>query len=212
MNTAGISGKTMDRRSVLKGAVGLAAAVGVSGAVNVGSAGPAAAYGWSRTLQQGSSGSDVTELQIRVAGWAASSAQQTYVVVDGGFGPGTDAAVRRFQSAYGLGADGVVGPQTQQVLNSLESSDGSVSGRRTRCGSPGTPAVRAPSRRAGPPRRSGSTPVPAPSRATRTPSTAHTPACRRSPVATVALHRRARAGPLFSRDRPESGSRRCSTC
>jgi len=108
------------------GAVGLAAAVGVSGAVNVGSAGPAAAYGWSRTLQQGSSGSDVTELQIRVAGWAASSAQQTYVVVDGGFGPSTDAAVRRFQSAYGLGADGVVGPQTQGVLNSLEGSDGST--------------------------------------------------------------------------------------
>jgi len=126
MNTAGMSGKTMDRRSVLKGVVGLAAAVGVSGAVNLASAGPAAAYGWSRSLQQGSSGSDVTELQIRVAGWAASSAQQTYVSVDGSFGPGTTAAVKRFQSAYGLSADGVVGPQTQQALNSLESSDGST--------------------------------------------------------------------------------------
>jgi len=33
---------------------------------------------------------------------------------------------KRFQSAYGLSADGVVGPQTQSVLNSLQSSDGST--------------------------------------------------------------------------------------
>lgn len=48
--------------------------------------------------------------------------------------------------------------------------------------------------------------------ATRTASTARTPACRHSPAATVALRRRARAGPRCSRDTPESGSRRCSTC
>jgi zinc D-Ala-D-Ala carboxypeptidase len=87
---------------------------------------PAAAYTWTRTLSEGMSGNDVRELQIRVAGWAADSPSQTRVVVDGQFGSGTKAAVIRFQRAYGLTADGVVGPQTQSVLNSLEQSDGST--------------------------------------------------------------------------------------
>ncbi|PLR76268.1 muramoyltetrapeptide carboxypeptidase [Bacillus sp. V3-13] len=84
----------------------------------------AEAYSWDRTLREGSSGEDVKELQIRVAGWAADSASQTYVAVDGQFGPGTTAAVKRFQRAYGLTADGIVGPSTQAKLNALESSTG----------------------------------------------------------------------------------------
>jgi zinc D-Ala-D-Ala carboxypeptidase len=88
--------------------------------------GDAHAYTWTRTLQEGSSGADVKELQIRVAGWAADSASKTYVAVDGVFGPGTKAAVMRFQQAYGLTADGIVGPATQAKLNALEDSDGST--------------------------------------------------------------------------------------
>lgn len=83
-------------------------------------------YTWTRTLREGMSGADVRELQIRVAGWAASSPTQTYISTDGNFGPATKAAVIRFQTAYGLDPDGVVGPATQAVLNSLESADGST--------------------------------------------------------------------------------------
>jgi len=114
-----------DRRTLLRFGTG-ALAAGLATAAGIGFAGPAAAYGWPATLQQGATGAAVKELQIRVAGWAADSASHSYVAVDGDFGPGTAAAVRRFQSAYGLGVDGVAGPQTFGVLNSLEASDGST--------------------------------------------------------------------------------------
>lgn len=84
------------------------------------------AYNWTRTLREGSSGADVRELQIRVAGWAADSPSRTFVAVDGQFGPGTKAAVIRFQRAYGLAADGVAGTKTHRALNALEDADGST--------------------------------------------------------------------------------------
>jgi peptidoglycan hydrolase-like protein with peptidoglycan-binding domain len=113
----------MNRRTILRGALVAGAAVVVAPTLL---AGTAQAYGWSRTLKQGMSGADVKELQIRVAGWAADHASQTRVSIDGDFGAGTDAAVKRFQAAYGLSADGEVGPNTQAKLNALEQSDGST--------------------------------------------------------------------------------------
>ncbi|MEU6450322.1 D-Ala-D-Ala carboxypeptidase family metallohydrolase [Streptomyces sp. NPDC047065] len=77
-------------------------------------------YTWNRTLSQGSSGGDVTQLQIRVAGWVTSGERLSY---DGQYGARTTAAVKKFQSAYGLAADGVAGPATFSKIYSLQDAD-----------------------------------------------------------------------------------------
>ncbi|MFF9622553.1 D-Ala-D-Ala carboxypeptidase family metallohydrolase [Streptomyces griseosporeus] len=77
-------------------------------------------YTWSRTLSQGASGSDVTQLQIRVAGWVGSGERLSY---DGQYGERTAAAVKKFQAAYGLPADGVAGPQTYSKIYALQDPD-----------------------------------------------------------------------------------------
>ncbi|MCM2578968.1 D-Ala-D-Ala carboxypeptidase family metallohydrolase [Streptomyces meridianus] len=77
-------------------------------------------YTWSRTLSEGASGADVTQLQIRVGGYPGYGAQ---LATDGSYGPATRAAVTRFQQAYGLSADGVAGPQTFQKLYELQDDD-----------------------------------------------------------------------------------------
>ncbi|MCT2585384.1 M15 family metallopeptidase [Actinophytocola gossypii] len=79
-----------------------------------------ACYTWNRTLREGMSGSDVTQLQIRVAGWVASGEN---LVLDGVFGPATKRAVTRFQSGYGLGADGIAGSQTYSKIYELQDND-----------------------------------------------------------------------------------------
>ncbi|TDT30348.1 zinc D-Ala-D-Ala carboxypeptidase [Streptomyces sp. BK208] len=77
-------------------------------------------YTWNRTLSEGSSGSDVTQLQIRVAGWVTSGERLSY---DGQYGARTTAAVKKFQAAYGLGADGVAGPATFSKIYALQDAD-----------------------------------------------------------------------------------------
>jgi lysozyme len=66
------------------------------------------------TLQQGDTGANVTTLQNALAAVGYSPG-----VIDGNFGPATNAAVVNFQTAQGLTADGIVGPNTQSALAAL---------------------------------------------------------------------------------------------
>jgi lysozyme len=62
------------------------------------------------TLKKGSKGTAVKRLQ------RALKAAGQDVAADGDFGPGTERAVRAFQAAHGLGADGIAGPATWAAL------------------------------------------------------------------------------------------------
>ncbi|MGA3489117.1 D-Ala-D-Ala carboxypeptidase family metallohydrolase [Micromonosporaceae bacterium DT55] len=77
-------------------------------------------YTWNRNLSQGMSGEDVRQLQIRVAGYPGYNAELS---LDGSYGPATTAAVKRFQQAYGLTADGLAGAQTFNKLYALQDND-----------------------------------------------------------------------------------------
>jgi len=67
------------------------------------------------TLRRGAKGELVRRLQAALRGAGFGPAK-----IDGDFGPATDAAVRRFQSAKGLWPDGIVGPKTWAKLNLLK--------------------------------------------------------------------------------------------
>ncbi|MGW3091573.1 peptidoglycan-binding domain-containing protein [Streptomyces sp. NPDC001108] len=62
---------------------------------------------------RGDSGAKVKELQALLIFWGFSVGSAG---IDGQFGAGTEAAVKRFQSADGITADGIVGPTTWSYL------------------------------------------------------------------------------------------------
>ena len=67
-------------------------------------------------ITEGEDDGCVTQLQTLLNSHGAS------IGVDGSFGPGTLSAVKSFQSAHGLSADGVVGPNTKAALDGSGSS------------------------------------------------------------------------------------------
>jgi zinc D-Ala-D-Ala carboxypeptidase len=117
-----MSPSRFDRRTLIKSGLALAGGVAAMTAFPA----VAEAYAWPASLKSGSTGAAVKELQIRVAGWAADGPKQAYVAVDGEFGPGTTAALKRFQAANHLTANGVADADDFAALNALESADGST--------------------------------------------------------------------------------------
>ncbi|WP_078856524.1 D-Ala-D-Ala carboxypeptidase family metallohydrolase [Streptomyces sp. NBRC 109706] len=105
---------------VLLTIVMVASAAVVGTVATAGTAQADGCYTWNRVLSQGSSGEDVRQLQIRVAGYPGYGA---VLAIDGQYGPATAAAVTRFQQAYGLSADGVAGPQTVGKIYDLQDND-----------------------------------------------------------------------------------------
>jgi peptidoglycan hydrolase-like protein with peptidoglycan-binding domain len=70
-------------------------------------------------LKIGSTGLPVRRLQSRMSAVGVDTGG-----VDGRFGTKTEAAVKKLQQDYNLTVDGVVGPQTWQVVDALENEGG----------------------------------------------------------------------------------------
>ena len=70
-------------------------------------------------LKTGSTGLPVRRLQSRMSAVGFNTGG-----VDGRFGAQTEAAVKKLQQDFNLSVDGVVGPQTWQVVDALEDEGG----------------------------------------------------------------------------------------
>ena len=62
-----------------------------------------------RTLKRGMKGADVKTLQAALIAYGFSCGAAG---ADGDFGGGTETALKKFQTKYGLGADGIAGKGT----------------------------------------------------------------------------------------------------
>ena len=95
----------------------------------------------SSVLKQGSTGSEVEQMQFWLSTLAQYESSIPSVTVDGVYGSGTAAAVRAFQRLYGLTVDGIVGRKTWDSLygkaSALRSSGPVVTLKRLPY--PGTP-------------------------------------------------------------------------
>ena len=91
----------------------------------------------SSVLKQGSTGSEVEQMQFWLSTLAQYESSIPSVTVDGVYGSGTAAAVRAFQRRYGLTVDGIVGRTTWTELydqfRSIQSDNGTPNAY------PGTP-------------------------------------------------------------------------
>ena len=128
-NNGSIVANTQDNITLVEGAV-----LGVQtqtlqsvpqGLVGGGQVLGASVYNFTKTLQRGSKGEGVTELQrVLIAnGYLKIDAPTEF------FGPATEAAVKAYQKANGLEQVGVVGPKTRALLNKGTTSGTSKSDR-----------------------------------------------------------------------------------
>src|SRR5262249_19342871 len=80
-----------------------------------------AAASWP-TVKQGAQGENVFSIQLML------QARGYSLSIDGDFGPQTASAIKSFQSAHGLGVDGIVGSQTWPalVMTTQQGSTGSA--------------------------------------------------------------------------------------
>ncbi len=89
-----------------------------------------------RTLQRGQVGEDVKKLQTALKGLGYDLGKPG---IDGIIGPITENAIKAFQEANGLIANGIVGPETLDALNKagtkVEEIDGGVNNLRDSCDS-----------------------------------------------------------------------------
>ena len=75
------------------------------------------------TSRRGSSGSEVRKIQEKLKRWGHYSGS-----VDGIYGSGTESAVKKFQKANGLKADGIAGKATLNAMGISSSNSSSSSG------------------------------------------------------------------------------------
>ena len=75
------------------------------------------------TSRRGSSGSEVIKIQEKLKRWGYYSGS-----VDGIYGSGTESAVKKFQKANGLKADGIAGKATLNAMGISSSNSSSSSG------------------------------------------------------------------------------------
>lgn len=75
------------------------------------------------TSRRGSSGSEVRKIQEKLKRWGYYSGR-----VDGIYGSGTESAVKKFQKANGLKADGIAGKATLNAMGISSSNSSSSSG------------------------------------------------------------------------------------
>lgn len=75
------------------------------------------------TSRRGSSGSEVRKIQEKLKRWGYYSGS-----VDGIYGSGTESAVKKFQKANGLKADGIAGKATLNAMGISSSNSSSNSG------------------------------------------------------------------------------------
>jgi peptidoglycan hydrolase-like protein with peptidoglycan-binding domain len=86
-------------------------------------------------IRPGSSGGRVTQLQIALVALGYD------LLVDGRYGPRTQAAVRDFQGRNGLEVDGIAGPQTQAALGIGPGGAPATTTNTTAAGAPSSTAV-----------------------------------------------------------------------